>query len=45
MRTTDVVRQQPFLTRALAPSDVLSDEGLAIIEHNADTLLEEVGVA
>ena len=34
----------PFLTRALKPFEVLNEEGLALIEHNADTILEEVGI-
>ena len=34
----------PYLTRKLAPVEVISAEGLEIIEHNADTLLEEVGI-
>ncbi|MEI7742202.1 MAG: trimethylamine methyltransferase family protein [Chloroflexota bacterium] len=34
----------PFLTRKLAPFEVLSEEGLATIEANADTLLAEVGL-
>ena len=34
----------PFLTRTLQPFEVVSDEGLSIIEHNADTILEQVGV-
>ena len=34
----------PFLTRTLAPFEVLGEEGLSLIEHNADTILEEVGV-
>src|SRR5438270_7101137 len=34
----------PFLTRKLEPYEVLNEEGLAIIEHNADTILEEVGI-
>src|SRR5262249_45326185 len=38
------VEQVPFLTRTLKPYEVLDEEGLAIIEHNADTILEEVGV-
>jgi trimethylamine--corrinoid protein Co-methyltransferase len=33
-----------FLTRTLKPFEILSDEGLEILEHNADTILEEVGV-
>ena len=34
----------PFLTRTLAPFEVLDEEGLSLIEHNADTILEEVGL-
>src|SRR5204863_1441789 len=34
----------PYLTRKLAPVEVISAEGLELIEHNADTLLEEVGI-
>ena len=35
---------EPFLTRALAPFEVLDEEGLALLERNADTILEEVGI-
>ncbi len=38
------VARVPFLTRSLAPFEVLSDEGLTLIEQNADTILEQVGV-
>jgi len=34
----------PYLTRTLAPVEVLSQEGLELIEHNADLLLEQVGI-
>src|SRR5689334_23372050 len=34
----------PFLTRQLKPYEVLDEEGLATIEQNADTILEEVGI-
>ena len=34
----------PFLTRSLMPFEVLSEESVALIEHNAETILEEVGV-
>ena len=44
IRTARVIEQQPFLTRALRRTEVLSAEGLELIEHNADTLLEEVGI-
>ena len=39
-----VVESVPFLTRTLAPLEVLSDEGLALVEENAETILERVGV-
>jgi len=37
-------RGAPFLTRSLKPYEVLDEEGLSLIEHNADTILEEVGI-
>ncbi len=43
-RVSKAIEQQRFLTRQLAPVEVLSAEGLELIEHNADTLLEQVGV-
>ncbi len=43
-RTAATLESVPFLTRQLAPVEVMSTEGLEIIEHNADTLLEQVGV-
>ena len=33
-----------FLTRTMAPFEVLSVEGLETIEHNADTILAEMGI-
>lgn len=33
-----------YITRTLAPFEVLSAEGLEIVEHNADTVLEEIGI-
>ena len=38
------VEAAPFLTRALKPVEVLSEEGLVQLEENADTILEEVGI-
>jgi trimethylamine--corrinoid protein Co-methyltransferase len=38
------IERTPFLTRTMAPFEVLSEEGLALLEHNADTILEEVGL-
>jgi trimethylamine--corrinoid protein Co-methyltransferase len=34
----------PFLTRTMAPFEVLDEEGLSLIEHNADVILQEVGL-
>ena len=43
-RASHHIARVPFLTRTLAPFEVLDDEGLATIEHNADTILEQVGL-
>lgn len=43
-RANTVLDRVPYLTRKLAPVEVISDEGLETIEHNADTLLEQVGM-
>ena len=37
-------RHEPFITRRIAPFEILSEEGLELIEHNADTILAEVGI-
>ncbi|MEX1038947.1 MAG: trimethylamine methyltransferase family protein [Acidimicrobiia bacterium] len=34
----------PYLTRAIPPTEIVSEDGLATIERNADTILEEVGI-
>ena len=38
------MEKSPFLTSNLAPYEVLSTEGLEIIENNAEIILERVGV-
>ncbi len=43
-RTAKAIESIPYLTRRLAPVEVLSEEGLELIEHNADRLLAEVGI-
>ena len=43
-RAAQVTEREPFLTRRLAPFEIVSAEGLELLEHNADTILEEVGV-
>ncbi len=44
LRLASHAEHVPYLTRTLAPFEVLGEEGLSLIEHNADTILEEVGV-
>jgi trimethylamine--corrinoid protein Co-methyltransferase len=39
-----VAAKVPFITRTLQPFEVLSEEGLSLIEHNADRILETVGI-
>jgi trimethylamine--corrinoid protein Co-methyltransferase len=34
----------PYITRRIPPYEVLSTEGLELLEHNADTILEEIGI-
>src|SRR5436190_6811635 len=43
-RTASRAEHQPYITRLLKPVEILDEEGLAIIEANADTILEEVGI-
>lgn len=33
-----------YLTRLIEPYEIVSEEALQLIEHNADTILEEVGI-
>ena len=35
---------EPFLTRTMKPFEIVSEEGLALLEWNADSILEQVGV-
>ena len=34
----------PYITRKIPVYEVLGEEGLALIEHNADTILAEIGI-
>jgi trimethylamine--corrinoid protein Co-methyltransferase len=43
-RLHEVAERVPFITRTLTPVEILDEEGLATIEHNADTILETVGI-
>lgn len=44
-RTPPAPSAPPFITRRLPPYEILSDDGLALIERNADTILRETGMA
>ncbi len=43
-RARSGARSVPFITRNVPYYEVVSAEGLEIIEHNADTILEEIGI-
>ncbi len=34
----------PFLIRTMSPFEIVSEEGLSLIEENAETILEEIGI-
>ena len=44
LRASAPAPSEAFVTRALTPFELVSDEGLELLEQNADTVLEEVGV-
>ena len=44
LRAGGVTNVSSFLTRSIEPFELISDEGLELLEHNADTILERVGV-
>ena len=44
LRNKPKLVQSPFIARKIPIYEVLSEEGLQIIEHNADTILQEVGI-
>jgi trimethylamine--corrinoid protein Co-methyltransferase len=43
-RAQRFVAHIPYITRNIPVTELLDEEGLAIIERNADTLLQEIGV-
>ena len=43
-RSEATTETRAYLTRTMAPFEVLSTEGLETIEHAADTILEEIGI-
>jgi trimethylamine:corrinoid methyltransferase-like protein len=44
LRNKPKLVQNPFIARQIPIYEVLSEEGLQLIEHNADTILQEVGI-
>ncbi len=43
-RTATTVKQAGFIRRAIKPYEPFSDEQLELIEHNAETVLQETGI-
>ncbi len=43
-REASTPMHQAYITRAMKPFEAVSEEGLATIEHNADSILEQVGI-
>ena len=43
-RAQRVASSVPYITRNMPLSEVLDEEGLAVIEYNAETVLEEIGI-
>ncbi|MBV8852870.1 MAG: trimethylamine methyltransferase family protein, partial [Sinobacteraceae bacterium] len=43
-RTARSVSFVPYITRGIPYYEVLTTEGLELMEHNADTILEEIGI-
>lgn len=43
-RTARAGHSVPYITRRIPFYEVLGEEGLATLEHNADTILEEIGI-
>ena len=43
-RAKTATKVQPFIKRKIPLSEMCSDEGLQIIEDNADTILKEIGI-
>ncbi len=44
LRASHAVAHEPFLTRTLKPTELLNDEGLELLEHNANLILAKVGI-
>ncbi len=43
-RASSNVEREAFITRSIPPYEILNEEGLCLLEDNADRLLEETGI-
>jgi len=43
-RSSGTVPKSRYIERQIPPYEQLSEEGLALVEHNAETILEEIGI-
>src|SRR5688572_33179842 len=43
-RAASAGQSVPYVTRRIPVYEVLGEEGLSLIERNADTILEEIGI-
>jgi trimethylamine--corrinoid protein Co-methyltransferase len=44
LRTSGPVVKHRYIERQIPPYELLSEEGLALVEANAETVLEEIGI-
>ena len=44
LRASETIKVPAYITRQMNPFEVLDEAGLELIERNADTILEEVGI-
>jgi trimethylamine--corrinoid protein Co-methyltransferase len=44
LRTSGPVHKNRYIERSIPPYEILSQEGLEIVENNAETVLEEIGI-
>ncbi|MBT4184913.1 MAG: trimethylamine methyltransferase, partial [Deltaproteobacteria bacterium] len=43
-RSTPLTKGVPYITRKVPVYEILDEEGLSLIENNAETILQEIGV-
>lgn len=43
-RETKTIRQLPYINRGISPFSIMNEDALVLIEENADTILQEIGV-